>query len=87
MYPDSITPIGRALLSVSDKTNLTKFAQGLADLGVELLSTGGTGKHLKSEGLKIIDVSDFTGFPEMFDEGKKEKAVGLLCQPGDCRER
>ncbi len=60
-------PIARALLSVSDKTGLVDFAKGLAALNVELLSTGGTAKHLKDAGLTVIDVSDYTGFPEMFD--------------------
>lgn len=61
------TPIVRALLSVFDKNGLTPFAQGLAALGVELLSTGGTARHLKDAGLNVIDVSNYTGFPEMFD--------------------
>lgn len=59
--------IQRALLSVSDKTGLVEFARGLAELGVELLSTGGTAKALKAAGLAVKDVSDFTGFPEMLD--------------------
>jgi phosphoribosylaminoimidazolecarboxamide formyltransferase/IMP cyclohydrolase len=59
--------IARALLSVSDKTGLADFAQGLARLGVELISTGGTAKALRNAGLDVIDVSDFTGSPEMMD--------------------
>ena len=59
--------IQRALLSVSDKTGLVEFAGGLARLGVELLSTGGTAKALRAAGLTVRDVSDFTGFPEMLD--------------------
>lgn len=59
--------IQRALLSVSDKSGLVEFARGLAELGVELLSTGGTAKTLKAAGLKVKDVSEFTGFPEMLD--------------------
>ena len=59
--------IQRALLSVSDKAGLVEFARGLAGLGVELLSTGGTAKALKAAGLKVKDVSEFTGFPEMLD--------------------
>jgi phosphoribosylaminoimidazolecarboxamide formyltransferase/IMP cyclohydrolase len=55
----------RALLSVSDKTGLIDFAKGLVDLGWELVSTGGTAKALRDAGLKAIDVSDVTGFPEM----------------------
>ncbi len=59
--------IQRALLSVSDKTGLVDFARGLAALGVELLSTGGTARTLREAGLTVRDVSDFTGFPEMLD--------------------
>jgi phosphoribosylaminoimidazolecarboxamide formyltransferase/IMP cyclohydrolase len=57
----------RALLSVSDKTGLIDFAAGLVALGWELVSTGGTAKALRAGGLKAIDVSDITGFPEMMD--------------------
>jgi phosphoribosylaminoimidazolecarboxamide formyltransferase/IMP cyclohydrolase len=60
-------PITRALLSVSDKTGLADFAQELHTLGVELLSTGGTAKALRDAGLPVIDVSEFTGAPELFD--------------------
>jgi len=59
--------IARALLSVSDKTGLAAFAQALAGHGIEIVSTGGTAKALKDAGLKVIDVSDLTGFPEMMD--------------------
>lgn len=57
----------RALISVSDKTGLGPFAQGLARLGFEILSTGGTARFLKEQGLSVIDVSDYTGFPEIMD--------------------
>src|ERR1051326_3614962 len=59
--------IARALISVSDKTGIEDFAAGLASLGVEILSTGGTAKLLRTRGLRIRDVSDLTGFPEMLD--------------------
>jgi phosphoribosylaminoimidazolecarboxamide formyltransferase/IMP cyclohydrolase len=59
--------ITRALLSVSDKTGLMPFAKTLAEAGVELLSTGGTAKALREAGLKVIDLSAYTGFPEMLD--------------------
>ena len=59
--------IKRALLSVSDKTGLVDFARALAGAGVELLSTGGTAKALRDAGLTVIDVSEYTGFPEMLD--------------------
>ncbi|HEX5628787.1 MAG TPA: bifunctional phosphoribosylaminoimidazolecarboxamide formyltransferase/IMP cyclohydrolase, partial [Usitatibacteraceae bacterium] len=59
--------IQRALLSVSDKTGVVEFAKALAARGVELLSTGGTAKLLASAGLPVIEVGDYTGFPEMMD--------------------
>jgi phosphoribosylaminoimidazolecarboxamide formyltransferase/IMP cyclohydrolase len=59
--------IKRALLSVSDKTGLVDFARALAGAGVELLSTGGTAKAIRDAGLAVIDVSEYTGFPEMLD--------------------
>lgn len=59
--------IKRALLSVFDKTGLIDLAKGLAELGIELVSTGGTARTLKEAGLTIIDVADVTGFPEMMD--------------------
>ena len=59
--------IRRALLSVTDKTGLVEFAQALASLGVELISTGGTARALREAGLTVRDISDLTGFPEMLD--------------------
>jgi phosphoribosylaminoimidazolecarboxamide formyltransferase/IMP cyclohydrolase len=59
--------ITRALLSVSDKTGLVDFAKALAGHSIELVSTGGTAKALKDAGLKVIDVSELTGSPEMMD--------------------
>jgi len=59
--------ISRALISVSDKTGIVELATGLASLGVEILSTGGTAKLLRQAGMKVRDVSDLTGFPEMLD--------------------
>jgi phosphoribosylaminoimidazolecarboxamide formyltransferase / IMP cyclohydrolase len=64
--PD-LTPMRRALLSVSDKRGLEAFARRLAAAGVELVSTGGTAAALKHAGLNVRDVSDLTGFPEMMD--------------------
>ncbi len=63
----SLRPIRRALLSVSDKTGLVELARALADMGVELISTGGTRKSLAEAGLAVRDISDVTGFPEMLD--------------------
>jgi len=59
--------IQRALLSVSDKAGLVEFAQGLHQLNVQLLSTGGTAKTLREAGLPVTDVSEYTGAPELFD--------------------
>ncbi|MBI2460396.1 MAG: bifunctional phosphoribosylaminoimidazolecarboxamide formyltransferase/IMP cyclohydrolase, partial [Candidatus Rokubacteria bacterium] len=59
--------IQRALLSVSDKTGIVELARGLADLGVELISTGGTARALVGAGLAVREVSGLTGFPEMLD--------------------
>lgn len=57
----------RALISVSDKTGLTDFAQGLKDLGYEIISTGGTRRTLENAGIETISISDVTGFPEIMD--------------------
>ena len=57
----------RALISVSDKTGVVEFASKLADLGFEIISTGGTEKALKKAGLKPVNISDITGFPECLD--------------------
>ncbi len=59
--------VRRALLSVSDKHGLIEFASGLADLGVEILSTGGTCRTLREAGLDVVEVSDKTGFPAIMD--------------------
>jgi phosphoribosylaminoimidazolecarboxamide formyltransferase / IMP cyclohydrolase len=59
--------IERALISLTDKAGIEGFATELATLGVELLSTGGTAKKLRDAGLAVMDVSSFTGFPEMLD--------------------
>ncbi len=59
--------VARALLSVSDKTGLVEFARGLAELGIEIVSTGGTDRELTSAGLQVRQVSELTGFPEIMD--------------------
>ena len=64
---DGSSPIARALLSVSDKTGLVPFARALAELGVALISTGGTARTLADAGLKVADVAAVTGFAEMLD--------------------
>ncbi len=63
----NLVPIGRALISVSDKSGLLDLARALAARGVELISTGGTSGMLRTAGLVVRDVSDVTGFPEMMD--------------------
>ena len=60
-------PIKRALISVSDKTGVLELAKFLTDRGVEVLSTGGTAKLLADNGVKVREVGDYTGFPEMMD--------------------
>ncbi len=62
-----MSKISRALISVSDKTGVVQFAKKLRKRGVEILSTGGTAKALREAGVKVMDVSEFTGFPEMLD--------------------
>lgn len=57
----------RALVSVSDKTNLVEFVSGLVELGYEIISTGGTKKTLEAAGIQTIGISDVTGFPEIMD--------------------
>ncbi len=83
----------RALLSVSDKTGLVEFARGLAELGVELVASGGTAEALRAAGLGVIEVSDLTGSPELL--GGRVKTLhphvhgGLLARrdhPGDQRD-
>lgn len=64
---DLSRPVRRALISVSDKTGVLEFAQALSKRGVEILSTGGTAKLLMDNGVQVIEVSDYTGFPEMMD--------------------
>ncbi len=59
--------VTRALLSVSDKSGLIEFARALAGYGIDLVSTGGTAKAIAAAGLKVTDVSELTGFPEMMD--------------------
>ena len=67
MYWVTIMNVKRALISVSDKTDLADFAKELSKLEVEILSTGGTARFLKENNVKITDVSSVTNFPEMLD--------------------
>jgi phosphoribosylaminoimidazolecarboxamide formyltransferase / IMP cyclohydrolase len=67
MTSDTSGAIRRALISVSDKSGLLPFAKALHELGIEILSTGGTYKQLSGAGIPAIEISDYTGFPEMMD--------------------
>ena len=67
MNDTTLIPIKRALLSVSDKTGLVEFGKFLSDLGVEILSTGGSAKTLADAGIAVKEVAEHTGFPEMMD--------------------
>ncbi len=59
--------ISKALLSVSDKTGIVDFAREIAKYNIQFISTGGTARILRENGLELMDVSDYTGFPEMMD--------------------
>ncbi|MFO0513625.1 MAG: bifunctional phosphoribosylaminoimidazolecarboxamide formyltransferase/IMP cyclohydrolase, partial [Rhodobacterales bacterium] len=63
----NLVHVGRALISVSDKTGLTDLCRSLSALGIELISTGGSAAGLRAAGLAVRDVADVTGFPEMMD--------------------
>lgn len=80
------TSIRRALISVSDKSGIVEFCRALEQLGIEMLSTGGTFKLLKSHDIQVTDVSDYTGFPEIMDGRVKTLHPkihgGLLGRPG-----
>jgi len=79
--------ISRALVSVSDKRGIVELARGLQEMGVEVLSTGGTAGLLQKEGIRVISVSDYTGFPEIL--GGRVKTLqprihgGILARRGD----
>ena len=64
---EHVKPVRRAILSVTDKTGIAQFARALEKMGVELVSTGGTSKLLRDSGVKVKDISELTGFPEMLD--------------------
>ncbi len=75
--PQGVKPVKRALVSVSDKTGLVEFARGLAVLGIEIISTGGTAKLLKESGLAVRSVSEVAGFPEILDGRVKTLQPGI----------
>jgi len=66
-FMNDLRTIKRALLSVSDKTNIAEFAKALTELGVEIISTGGTAQALRDAGINVREVSEITEFPEMMD--------------------
>ena len=80
----------RALISVYDKTGVVEFARGLADLGFELVSSGGTASALEQSGLAVTTVEDVTGFPEML--GGRVKTLhpmihgGILYRRGHAKD-
>ena len=74
------TSVNTALISVSDKENIIELGKGLTDLGVEILSTGGTAKALREGGVTVTDVSDYTGFPEIMDG--RVKTINPLVEGG-----
>jgi len=85
--------INKALLSVSDKTGIVDFARELAKYKIQFISTGGTARILRENGLEIMDVSDYTGFPEMMDGRVKTLhpkihggLLGVRSNPDHCRE-
>ncbi len=65
--PEQAVTVKRALISVSDKSGIVEFARKLTTMGVEILSTGGTYRLLQSENVPVVEVADYTGFPEMMD--------------------
>lgn len=62
-----MSKVKRAIISVSNKKGIVEFAKSLSSLGIEILSTGGTARILKESGIKVKEVSEYTGFPEMLD--------------------
>src|SRR5207302_11315318 len=86
-----MSKIQRAILSVTDKTGLVDFARRLDGMGVELISTGGTAKLLRDSGIRVKDISELTGFPEMLDGRVKtlhpKVHGGILHRRGDALHR
>src|SRR3954452_10570102 len=76
--------VARALLSVSDKTGIVEFARGLSELGIEIVSTGGTARELEEAGIEVRGIADFTASPEIMDGRVKtlhpKLYAGLLCR-------
>src|SRR3979411_2637740 len=87
MNQGSDVQVARALLSVSDKTGIVEFARGLAELGIEIVSPGGTARELMQAGITVRSISDLTGFPEIMDGRVKtlhpKLYAGLLAVRGE----
>ncbi|PID76871.1 MAG: IMP cyclohydrolase [Deltaproteobacteria bacterium] len=81
----------RALISLTDKSGIEDFAGGLAELGIELLSTGGTAAKIRQSGIMVKEISDFTGFPEILDGRVKTLHPlvhgGILNRRGDTKHQ
>src|SRR3954454_25163319 len=69
--------VRRALLSVADKRGLVDFGRGLVELGVEIVSTGGTAGELREQGVETTAVEDYTGYPEILDGRVKTRTPGF----------
>ena len=76
--------VKRALISVSNKLGIVDFARGLVDAGIEIVSTGGTRRHLNESGIDVTEISQYTQFPEMMDGRVKtlhpKVFAGILCR-------
>ena len=81
-------PVQRALISVSDKSSILEFARGLHNLKIEILSTGGTAQLLRESGVPVVEVSDYTEFPEMMGgAGENSAPKNPRRHPGATRSR
>ena len=74
-------PIARALISVSDKIGLAELGRSLVGHGVEILSTGGSAKTLRENGLSVVDVAEYTGFPEVMGTWPSPECSRLFGSP------
>ncbi len=72
----------RALISVSDKTGIVDFAKNLKNLGLDIISTGGTKTALDESGIETVAIEDVTGFPEMMDDPSSRYPWRLTCSQG-----
>jgi phosphoribosylaminoimidazolecarboxamide formyltransferase/IMP cyclohydrolase len=86
---ETMSKMQRALISLTDKAGIEKFAGQLQDLGIEILSTGGTARKMRENDITVKDVAEFTGFPEMLDGRVKtlhpKVHGGILFQRYGCK--